>query len=539
MSDRLLATVLRRQTERLGPRCAIRAKRRGLWHDVSWDERLEMVRSASAALLAAGLKPGDRVAILSENRPEWVIADLAIMGAGMVSTPLHAPLSTSAIRFQLEHSEASWLFVSTAAQIEKVVDLPAILPNLLGIVSFDRLDNAADWEAFLHSGRNAGLGDRLDAIEAETSPHDLATIMYTSGTTGNPKGVMLTHGNLLSNAAAIAECADAGPDAVFFDWLPLSHIYARTVELYQSIVVGATLALAESPETVVADLAEIQPTKMESVPRFYEKVVASVACLSADERRKKLRAIFGPRLRWLGSGGAPLPPSVGQTLVDAGLRLLPGYGMTESSPVIAINRFESPKHDTVGSALPGTELKIAADGEVLTYGPHVMKGYWKQRDATEHAIRDGWLHTGDLGMLDDDGHLRITGRKKDLLVLSNGKKVSPTHVESMLLADPCFDQAIVYGEGRHFLCALVVPNWNRVAACSGLDAASPRLHAFLVERAWKATEDAAPWECIKQVVVAPEPFSVAAGELTVSQKMRRETIFAHWKNELEAVYSRQ
>jgi long-chain acyl-CoA synthetase len=539
MSERLLGTVLRAQTERLGPRCAIRGKRLGMWQDVAWDERWGRIRACAAALLAVGLKPGDRVAVLSENRIEWVIADLGILAAGMVSVPLHAPLSAAAIRFQLEHSEASWLFVSTAAQLDKVHELPQILPKLRGIVSFDRLEAATDWASFLHAGRHAGLDERLDEIERGISAADLATIMYTSGTTGNPKGVMLTHGNLFSNAEAIAQCADPGPNAVFLDWLPLSHIYARTVELYQSILVGATLALAESPETVVADLAAIQPTKMESVPRFYEKIVASAAGLPPEERRKQLRALFGSRLRWLGSGGAPLPPVVGQALVDAGLRLLPGYGMTEASPVIAINRFDSPKFNTVGPPLPGTQLQIAADGEVLTAGPHVMKGYWKQPDATEYAIRDGWLHTGDLGMLDEDGHLRITGRKKDLLVLSNGKKVAPTHVESMLLADPCFDQAIVYGEGRHFLCALVVPNWGHVAACSGLDAVSPRLHEFLAERAAQATEGAAPWECVKQVVVVPEPFSVAAGELTVSQKLRRETIFAHWKNELEAVYTRQ
>lgn len=539
MNDRHLPAALRRQTGRLGARPALRFKRFGAWCDLSWDARLEAVHAAASALHAAGLERGDRVAILSENRAEWAIADLAILSAGMVSVPLHAGIGPAAIRYQLHDAGAAWLLVANAAQAEKLNAIRCELPQLRGVVSFDAVPSMLSWQAFVQRGRNAApaTAASLARIGQELGPDDLATIMYTSGTTGNPKGVMLTHGNLLSNAVAVAQSSDVGRDAVFLNWLPLSHVYARTVELYHAIVAGATLALAESPETVVADLAAIRPTQMQSVPRFYEKVVAGGASLEPEQRRARLRGIFGPRIRWLGCGGAPLPPAIGAILVDAGLVVLPGYGMTESSPVIAINRIENPRVDTVGPAVPGVEIRIADDGEVLTRGPHVMKGYWNLPDATAETIQDGWLRTGDLGEVDADGFLRITGRKKDLLVLSNGKKVAPSNIEGLLLADPCFEQVVVYGDGKSFLQALVVPNWDLVRTRLdriGTDAElaqCPRIAAYLAALAAEATKEGAPWERVKQVKALPRPFSAAAGEMTISQKLRRAAILARWAND--------
>ena len=278
---------------------------------------------------------------------------------------------------------------------------------------------------------------------------------------------MLTHHNLLSNAEATEAASCRPPDAVLLGWLPFSHIYARTVDHYLSIVAGVTLCLAESAETVVQNLAEIQPTHLSAVPRFYEKVLAAVAGLPPEDRSRRLRGIFGPRIDFLNSGGAPLPPAVARAFQDAGLLVLQGYGLTESSPVISFNRKEHYKLETVGQAIPGVEIAIAADGEVLTRGPHVMKGYWNNPEATAEAIRDGWLHTGDLGSLDAEGFLTITGRKKELLVLSNGKKVVPTYLEGLLLTDPCIDQAVIYGEGRNFLTALIVPHWEQTTRGAG------------------------------------------------------------------------
>jgi long-chain acyl-CoA synthetase len=337
------------------------------------------------------------------------------------------------------------------------------------------------------------------------------------------------------------------PDDLNLCWLPLSHIYARTIDHYHRLVAGLELALAESAETVVANLAEIKPTQFSSVPRFYEKLLAAVASPDPAVTAAKLRAVFGPRIRSLGAGGAPLPAAIEQTLRAAGLPVFPGYGLTETSPVLTFNTSARDRAFTVGPALPGVEIKIAPDGEILARGPCVMKGYWNNPTATAEAIRDGWFHTGDLGSLDADGFLKITGRKKELLVLSNGKKVVPTQIEGFLVADDCIDQAAVYGEGRNFLTALVVPDWAAVrkalAARDGIAGASEddlARHSAVLEllrtRVDAALKDVAGYEHVKKFVVLPRPFTVAAEELTVSLKMRREVIFAKHRAALEALY---
>jgi len=287
---------------------------------------------------------------------------------------------------------------------------------------------------------------------------------------------------------------------------------------------------------------------MASVPRLYEKLLAAVGSSDPGETGRCLREVFGPRIEWLASGGAPLPPRIAFTFRDSGLLVLQGYGLTESSPVITFNRRTSYKLDTVGQPIPGVEVKIASDGEVLTRGPHVMKGYWNNPAATAEAIKDGWLHTGDLGRLDADGFLTITGRKKEILVLSNGKKVVPTHLEGLLLAEPLIDQAVVYGEGRNYLTALIVPNWENVRKtlrADGLDAArdeedlaqDPTVKDLLRWRIDAALANVANWEQVRKFVVLPRPFTVAGEELTVSLKLRRGVVFEKHQAELEALYS--
>jgi long-chain acyl-CoA synthetase len=355
---------------------------------------------------------------------------------------------------------------------------------------------------------------------------------------------MLSHGNLLSNAIAFNAAAPPPPDCVFLSWLPYSHIYARTVDIYGNLVSGGIHCLAESADALVLNLAETRPHMMSAVPRFYEKVLGAV---QADPKtaNARLRAIFGPRIDWLSSGGAPLPIAVAHAYQDAGLLLLQGYGLTESSPVISFNRKDAYKLDSVGQPIPGVEVQIADDGEVLTRGPHVMQGYWNDPKATAAAIKDGWLHTGDLGRLDADGFLFITGRKKELMVLSNGKKVVPNHVEGVLLADPCIDQVVVCGEGRSFLTALVVPHWPNLARAAGLDLArgedalarDPAVHTFLDCRVQSALADVSPWEQVKKFAVLLRPFSIANEELTVSLKLRRGVIVEHHRSEIEALYN--
>jgi long-chain acyl-CoA synthetase len=554
-----LPSHLRRHAERLGDRPAIRFRSHGLYHDLSWRVLAERVSAVAASLLEAGVEPGERVGILSENRPAWLIADLAILSAGAVTMPMHAPLSARQVGYQLADSDAVWLFVSNREQAAKVAEVRGELPRLRGVVAMDvgqaflpangsTGKNSISWTGFEQRGRlrRSQRQAELDRRLAALGPDDLATILYTSGTTGEPKGVMLTHGNLVANAQMMIDVF--GPfdgRTLFFNWLPLSHIYARTVDYYVPLLAGITIALAESPDTVVADLIETRPTQVSSVPRFYEKLVGSVAGLPAEDRRRRLRGIFGPNIHWLGSGGAPLPIAVAKVFEEVGLDILQGYGLTETSPVITINRKGANRIGTVGPALPGVDVRIAADGEILTRGPHIMKGYWKHPEATANAIQGGWFHTGDLGQLDADGYLTITGRKKDLIVLSNGKKVAPTFVEGLLAAEPMIEQAVVFGEGKPYLTALIVPRWpvlREALRARGIDGSDEELsmredvQQFLRERIEPKLNGAADWERVGKIVIVPKPFSVVNGEMTVSSKLRREMIFQHHRDELEELY---
>jgi long-chain acyl-CoA synthetase len=551
-----LAEAQRRQAERFGPRPALRYKHHGLFHDLTWIAYREASAACAAALIGAGIRPGERVGLLSENRLEWLIADMGILTAGAVNVPPHAPLTAKQVAYQFADAGIRWVFVSNAEQLEKVALVLHELPELKGIVAFEaRAAAAADysvpafaWDFFLQRGRQEHLETELRRREAELKPDDLATIMYTSGTTGNPKGVMLTHRNLLSNADAIVSISPHRPNDVVLSWLPYSHIFARTVDHYLSIVDGVMLALAESVDTLVENLMEVRPTHMAAVPRFYEKVLASVTVSDSGHTAARLRHVFGPRIDWLMSGGAALPYAVAKAYLDAGLHVLQGYGLTETSPVITYNRPEHFKLETVGVPLPDVEVKIGPDGEVLTRGPHVMPGYWNNAQATTESIRDGWFHTGDLGRVDADGFLSITGRKKELMILSSGKKLVPNHIEGLLLGDACIDQAVIYGEGRNFVTALIVPNWTnlrRVMQQAGTEldhkppeelAIDPRVYTFLDERIQKALVDVSGWEHVKKFVVLPQPFSVAKEELTVSLKLRRNVVFDHYGERLEALY---
>jgi long-chain acyl-CoA synthetase len=551
VSYRNLPELVRRQAERLGPRPAVRYKRHGVYHDVTWDHFWADVLACAAALVDAGIQPGDRVAVFSENRVEWLIADLGLMAAAAINVPPHAPLTAHQVQFQLADAGVCWLFVSTAEQRDKIQQIRGQLPQLQSVVAFegavDDLPPGIDsWARFLQRGRFRlpGLSAELARREAQLGPGDLATVMYTSGTTGNPKGVMLTHGNLISNALATLEASGYSPDDVRLTWLPFSHIYARLVDYYMTLAGGVVVCLAESAETVIQDLQDVQPTHMSCVPRFYEKVLTAVASDDLLKTRRRLRDLFGPRIQWLASGGAALPLPIAEAYHAAGLPVYQGYGLTESSPVISFNRKTQNKLGTVGPALPGVEIAIAPDGEILSRGPHIMKGYWNDPQATAEAIRDGWLHTGDLGQLDGDGFLSITGRKKELLVLSNGKKVVPSYLEGLLTGDECIDQAVVCGEGRNYLTALIVPHWGNVRR--HLPALAPETNENLVlqpavqgllrQRVDQALVNVSGAEQVRKFILLPQPFTVAADELTVSLKLRRKVVLGRHAAQLETLY---
>jgi len=508
-----------------------------------WAAYRDRAARTAGALRAVGVRPGDRVGILSENRADWLVTDLGILAAGAVTVAPHAPLTARQVQFQLHDAEVGWLFVSGPEQFAKIDQMRGELPHLRGVVAFDPAAVRGDVEGldrFL--GRGSGGSAVLDEVAATLRPDDLAGILYTSGTTGNPKGVMLTQHNILSNSWAMIVMCPPAPDDLHLSWLPYTHIYARTCDHYKALLSGLHLFLAPNGDAVPALLPRVQPTHLSSVPRLYEKILAAVSGGGDAETANRLQALFGPRRKWCSSGGAPLPPAIAEMYRRCGVLVLQGYGLTESSPVISFNQPEAYKLDTVGRAIPGVEIRIADDGEILTRGPHVMKGYWKNPSATAAMVRDGWLYTGDLGSLDADGYLKITGRKKEMMVLSNGKKVAPTEIEGLLIADGYVEQVVVCGEGRSFLTALVVPLWPAVRRELALDGTSeelaghPAVVRLLTDRIASALRDVSPAEQVRKFVVLAEPFSVAKEELTVSLKLRREVILRHNAARLAALY---
>ncbi|TWU14484.1 Long-chain-fatty-acid--CoA ligase FadD15 [Symmachiella macrocystis] len=554
MSEYNLGALHRRVAERLGPRTALRYKEYGRYRDYSYADYRSDADAFAAHLISLGIQAGDHIGLLSENRYEWLVTDIGILSAGAADVPMHAPLSPKQIEYQLSHSEARGVIVSNQLQADKVLEVAGDLPNLEFLISFDPLEPQTKlqywtWDGFLQAGRNLGADGQYRVLSREgmVGSDSLATIIYTSGTTGNPKGVMLTHGNLQSNSEAMLESGASQAGDLSLSWLPYSHIYARTVDHYQAILAQMTVCIAESVETLVLNLAETQPSWMASVPRFYEKLWAMVGHLDAEVRSQQLQKIFGPRLRQLSSGGAPLPKHIAEGFIAAGISLMDGYGLTESSPVITFNRLDDNKTGTVGKAIPGVEIKIGDEGEILTRGPHVMKGYWKNPDATAETIVEGWLHTGDVGEIDDDGFLTITDRKKDLIITSGGKNISPTELETLLVSDVFIDQAVTYGDGRQFVSALLVPNFPQLEAKAAELGASltadgdflceDALVAFYEERVARVMEAVSQPERVKRILVLARPFQLEENELTATLKVRRRFIIDKYRDQLDALYT--
>jgi len=545
---------MHRETARcLGPRASIRHKKFGSYHDLSWDEIRQAADRAASGLIALGVKPGDRVALLSENRVEWIIADLAILAAGAVGVPMHAPLSPTQVAYQLSHSGATGVIVSGQDQADKLAASLGETPDLRFLVAFDTIREipgplvSRSWQSLITAGRKAASGmAEVHERESKLTRDELATIIYTSGTTGPPKGVTLTHGNLLSNAEAGVEIAGTTAEDVVLSWLPYSHIYARTCDLVMAALAGATVCLAESIDALTTNLAEIRPSCMSAVPRFYEKVWAGVGALPEAHRPTALKTIFGPRVRHFSSGGAPLPKQVAIGFHEAGMTLMEGYGLTETSPIISFNTPNAVRVGTVGRAIPNVEIQIAGDGEILTKGPHVMRGYWRDDEATARVLIDGWLHTGDLGAIDADGFLSITGRKKDLIITSGGKNVAPSEIERLLTSDPLIEQAVACGDGRRFISALIVPDFASLAkeaakmGCEieteGDMIVSEPLRALISERIERVMKNVSGPERVKEFLLMARPFRVEDDEVTATLKVRRAHILAKHAGAIDALY---
>lgn len=534
-----------------GSRAALFFKQDGKYRSITWSEYAREVRAVAAALVRLGVKPGDRVIHLSKNRYEWVITDLAIQIAQAVQVPVHALLTGSQIAYQIVDSDAVVAIVSGPDQAVKLISEQERFPNVK-FVSYDACEQELCrrpiprlWDLAAETSEVEGKQVEAAAVSA-VKPGDLATILYTSGTTGEPKGVMLSQWNLASNALAMSVGFPTLPDDRKLNWLPLSHIFARTCDLYAWFVGGAELALGEGAEQVLANCNEIHPTIVAAVPYFYEKVMRHLTEGGRTPGPDELPKLLGGRMRFCCSGGAALPDHVARFFCEHGAPLGQGYGLTESSPVISINAPHNNRIGTSGLPAPGVEVKIAPDGEILCRGDLVMQGYWKRPDATAETVRDGWLHTGDLGELDPDGYVKITGRKKELIVTSAGKNIAPVLLEALLTADPWIAQAMVIGDARSFLTALIVPNVENLKKDLGdtwesLEAAVARADVLqqYEQRIRVRLKDVSHYEQVCKFRLVARPFSIDSGELTPTLKLRRGAINKNHAQEIEALYARE
>jgi long-chain acyl-CoA synthetase len=586
---RSLPAMFFAQAERHGDRPFLWAKRDGAYRASSWAETANAVRRLAGGLATLGIGAGDRVALVSENLPEWVVADLAIMSIGAITVPGYTTNTVDSHRHVLADSGAKAAIVSTASLAARVIPAaqqvatvrtvivlepaagPAALGNKLAIRSWDEI-------AALGTGN---VTDRVCGL----APDDIATIIYTSGTGGLPKGVLLSHRNIIANcrgAYHLLALLGLG-DEVFLSFLPLSHSYEHTAGMMFPISIGAQIYFAEGAETLATNLLEVRPTIMTAVPRLYETlhqrirhaiqrehglkrrlfeqaVVVGRKRLAGErpslaERlvdllldrlvRDKVRARFGGRLKAMISGGAPLNPEIAGFFLGLGVNLLQGYGQTEAAPVICCNPPGGIRIDTVGPPLDGVSVRIAEDGEILVAGDNVMKGYWNDPEATARALDGGWLHTGDVGLLDGDGHLRITDRKRDFIKNSGGDMISPARVEGKLTFQPEIAQAMVVGDQRPYLVAIIVPDLDFSAGYArrhktgndlGVLARDPGFAKAMGEVVSRANRELSPIERVRRFVIANEPFSVANSQMTPTLKIRRHTIRAAYGAALDSLY---
>jgi long-chain acyl-CoA synthetase len=571
--------------------------------DVSSTDLLEVSRALSLGLRSLGVQPGDRVAIVCESRPEWTLTDFAILMAGAVTVPVYPTLSAAQTQLVLSDSGARVAVISDLVQAQKIQSVAPALPHLQALVVVERIEHpdpgwripVRGWAQVQGEGRAQLLADPARAAQFEAStraikPSDVATIIYTSGTSGTPKGVVLTHANLLSNVVATKDAFTLDADDVAFSFLPLSHTLERTA-VYRYLHDGVGVSFSESLQTVSRDLARVAPTVMTGVPRVFEKFHAAVletvartpalqrglfswamavgraAVLARFEGRRpgawtaaqlavadflvlrKVRARTGGRLHFVLSGSAPLARHTAEFCHTIGMPIFEGYGLTETSPVLTLNSPKGNRLGTVGRALPGIEIRIAEDGEILARGPNVMVGYYNRPEETREALRDGWFHTGDVGHLASDGFLTITDRKKDLIITSGGKNIAPQPIELRLKASPIVLEAIIVGDRRNFPAALIVPDFVALESALRQKGAPSGTREQLVQRPdviamYQAlideiNVDLAQFERIKRTALLPSDLTVEGGELTPTMKLRRKVVEQRWASTIEALYSRE
>ena len=573
---------------------ALRFKKDGTWQSISSEEWLRRARHIALGLHELGIAHGDRVALLSGNRAEWFLVDSALQILGAVNVPLYANLMPSQITYIVNDSEAKAFVVAGSDQQKKVAE---IRNELTTVEHFVKLDTSAELEGVMledvekkGKARAAAEPDLVQKLAEAVTPEDLASIVYTSGTTGDPKGVMLTQDNLVSNVKAGLKVLPLDETDIALSALPYSHVFERMVAHYLYPAAGVSIAIAGSLDEVAQNLGEIRPTVMTMVPRFYEKLYARVN-ESVDKRSqgkkkifhwaigvggehgkyrlagksasfglelkyklanalvfKKLQARIGGRLRFFVSGAAPLAKEIADFFWAAGITIVEGYGLTETSPVISVNRPGSLKFGTVGRLIPGVEVKIAGDGEIYVRGPNVMKGYYKKEAATAEAIdSDGFFHTGDIGELDGDGFLKITDRKKDIIVTAGGKNIAPQPIEGRLKTNAYIAEIVVVGNKRKFASALVVPDFEKLtvwcarqsitAESPDTMAAHPRVTEFILAEIESLSGGFAQYERIKKITVLAKEFTIEDGELTPTMKVKRRVIESRYEDLINEMYA--
>ncbi len=566
-------------------------KKEGVYVPLSTREFGDKVRALSLGLRELGLGPGDKLVIFSENRPEWVMTDFATLCRGALTVPIYTTLVPEQVRYIIEDSDAKIVVYSgpeLGSKIEAVKDRLAKVRHFISFSS-DAPKGVLTLERVLEMGRKADAADK-GLFEREAllvKPDDEASLIYTSGTTGVPKGVILTHGNFVSNLTAVSTIIQFSYRDTVLSFLPLSHVLERLVT-FTYMFKGCSIAYAESVETVAQNLLEVKPHIMVSVPRVFEKIYAKVMdnVLSSSGLKRKIffwaikvgktwgalkvsgrdipaplrfkrnlahKLVFakiiartGGRVRFFVSGGAPLSKDIAEFFYAVGLVILEGYGLTETAPALSINTFEAIRFGSVGKPIPDVTIKIAPDGEILAKGPNIMKGYYKKEAETREVFEDGWFKTGDIGHIDGDGFLIITDRKKDIIVTSGGKNVAPQPIENLLKTIPYVSTAVVIGDRKRFVAALIVPNFERLeeyARNSGIVfkdrgalVRNEQVVNFIKAEVDRATPVLAPYERIKKIALLEREFEIEKDEITPSLKVKRNIIENRYRDVIDALY---
>ncbi len=596
MSQATLPGMFFETVNNFGSKTSLMSKKDEEYQGISYNEMGEKVNKLALGLASFGVKKGDRVSILSENRPEWAISDLAILSLGAVNVPIYPTLTSQQVQYILDNAEAKVVIVSTPDQAAKIDSIHKNLPFLKHMVYIDKVPDPKEHMSYFEYVYEKGSAfdkenpEYFDEVINNIEPDDPCAIVYTSGTTGDPKGAVLSHKNILSNVKGGLETLYVNQNDLFLSFLPLCHVFERMAGQFCPLYVGATIAYAENILTVPQNMIEVKPTIICSVPRLFEKMYGRVLekTNAGSSLKKKIffwaiktgkkyaialqkskinaflkfkhslasKLVFskvqekvGGNLRFFVSGGAPLSKEIGEFFNAVGVKIFEGYGLTESSPVISVNAEEKFKFGTVGPVLSkgGVEVKIVSDGEIWTKGPHVMQGYFKNPEATKEIVdEDGWLHTGDIGFIDEDGFLTITDRKKNIIVTAGGKNIAPATIENLLITSPLIEQVLVIGDKKKYITALIAPNLELLESYAKQQDISfdslevlvgkPEIVQYVGNEIEKLSSDLARFQKIKHFTLMPKLFTIEDDELTPTLKIKRKFVEKMYADLIDKMY---